>query len=118
MGRDNYNVDTGIREIMASLRSEARCRELSTERARISRSMRRAHYLRQVELGISAQLRKPLISIDGLLTYIENYRRYPEVRKYAAEILYRAYPDTENISRRRQQVIHQLNSVIREFRHE
>jgi len=116
MGRDYYSVETGVREIAAAMRSERKCRLFSSPEFRRVREWNRQHYLRQAEEGVLVQLRKETIDCDAIATYLSNFRRYPEIRHYAAEILYRAYPDTARISRRRQLLINQLNAVIREFK--
>lgn len=117
MGRDCYNVNSSMGSVLRDMRSEKRCLAYAANRERIQRDreIRRARHIHIIESGIKLVLDRGELNLRWLDHYADNYERYPEVRKYAADILHVAHTDGR-FSLARARSIEHLNNVIRKFK--
>lgn len=117
MGRDCYNVNSSMGSVLRDMRSERRCLDFAANRERIQRdrAIRRARHLRIIVDGINLVLKRGELNLRWLDHYADNYERYPEVRKYATDILQVAHTDGR-FSLARARAIEHLYNVIRKFK--
>lgn len=117
MGRDCYNVNSSMGSVLRDMRSERRCLDFAANRERIQRDRDfiRARKLRVIERGIALVLKRGVCDVAWLRNYADHYERYPEVRKFAADILQAAHTDGR-FSLARARAIDHLNNVIRKFK--
>lgn len=117
MGRDCYNVNSSMGSVLLDMRIERRCLDYAANRERIQRSrdFTRARKLRVIERGIALVLKRGVCEVNWLRKYADHYERYPEVRKYAADLLHVAHTDGRFTLARARSIEH-LNNVIRKFK--